>query len=241
MSPLQSHQSSRIASLWEHVSEMIIAYSYHIMYSVICTNLMCCCSFSNMLAAYCDVMHTGWFIGCRSEQLQTAPPPTQRLAVRRYCRKVVRFKVLTAASVKMTDLWDIAPCLAEADRRFIGAYDHHDQAMNGRKWSTFQRCLLPPSIWWQYAPLKRRSTSTRIHGVISQKTVIFHRKVAFDTCRPSVSDNFWKQYRCLCAVTATHCSACALFLLSDICRVSSFACCCSCSVWILPNTENHQQ
>jgi hypothetical protein len=31
----------------------------------------------------------------------------------------VRYKVLTAASVKVTSFWDIAPCIpAEADRRF---------------------------------------------------------------------------------------------------------------------------
>jgi hypothetical protein len=45
-----------------------------------------------------------------------------------------------------------------------------------RYWPTFQRNLLPPSTgWWQrqYAPLKRRSISTRLHGTTSQKTAIF--------------------------------------------------------------------
>jgi hypothetical protein len=56
---------------------------------------------------------------------------------------VVRFQVLTTASMKMTALWDIASCrLVEADRR-------------------------------QDAPLKRRSASTRLHGAISHKAVIF--------------------------------------------------------------------
>jgi hypothetical protein len=46
----------------------------------------------------------------------------------------------------------------------------------------FQRCLVPPSSgwrvthppwWWRRkSPLKRRSTSTRLHGAISQKAVI---------------------------------------------------------------------
>jgi hypothetical protein len=42
----------------------------------------------------------------------------------------VRFQVLTAASMKMTVFWNVAPCsLAEIERR-----------------STFQWCLLPPLI-----------------------------------------------------------------------------------------------
>jgi hypothetical protein len=42
--------------------------------------------------------------------------------------KLVRFQVLTAASMKTTAVWDTAPCsLVEADRRFRGAYWlHHD-------------------------------------------------------------------------------------------------------------------
>jgi hypothetical protein len=55
------------------------------------------------------------------------------------------FQVLTAASIK------IAPCrLVETHRSF-------------------------KSLWWwrQYAPLKRRSISTRLHGAMSQKAVIY--------------------------------------------------------------------
>jgi hypothetical protein len=38
----------------------------------------------------------------------------------------VRFQVLTAAIMKMTAFWDIAPCsLIEGDRRFRGVYCHH--------------------------------------------------------------------------------------------------------------------
>jgi hypothetical protein len=54
--------------------------------------------------------------------------------------------------------WDIAPC-----------------SLKSRP--TFQRCVMSPSSgrwWWkQYASLKRRSTPTRQHGAISQKTLIF--------------------------------------------------------------------
>jgi hypothetical protein len=41
---------------------------------------------------------------------------------------IVRFEVLTAASMKMTVFWYIAPCsLVEIDRRFRGAYCLHNQ------------------------------------------------------------------------------------------------------------------
>jgi hypothetical protein len=60
----------------------------------------------------------------------------------------VRFQALTAASIKTTAFWDIAPCsLIQEDRR----------------------SRLPPSPWWwrQYAPLKHRSTSIRLYGATS--------------------------------------------------------------------------
>jgi hypothetical protein len=42
----------------------------------------------------------------------------------------VKFQVLTAASMKMTFFWDIAPCsLAEIDRRFRGSYCLHYTAI----------------------------------------------------------------------------------------------------------------
>jgi hypothetical protein len=72
---------------------------------------------------------------------------------------VVRFHVLTVASVKMTAFWDIAPCsLVDVDRRFRGAYCLHHQSNPHR-------------------PLKRRSTPTRLHGAISQKAVILSNVV----------------------------------------------------------------
>jgi hypothetical protein len=64
--------------------------------------------------------------------------------------------------VKMTVLWNIAPCgLVEIDRRFRGAYCLHQ----GEVWS--------PWWWRQCASLKRRYTSTRLHGAVSQKGVVF--------------------------------------------------------------------
>jgi hypothetical protein len=52
--------------------------------------------------------------------------------------------------MKLRDSWNVAPC--------------------SRSWPRFQRCVLPPS--WD-APLKRRSTSTWLHGAAFQKTLNF--------------------------------------------------------------------
>jgi hypothetical protein len=42
--------------------------------------------------------------------------------------EMVRFQVLTAASMKMTLFWDVAPCsLVEIDRHFGGTYCLHHQ------------------------------------------------------------------------------------------------------------------
>jgi hypothetical protein len=54
-----------------------------------------------------------------------------------------------------------------------------------RNWPTIQRCLLPTSSerW-----LKRRSTSTRLHGATSQKTVIFILAAVITCC---LTDWLW--------------------------------------------------
>jgi hypothetical protein len=66
---------------------------------------------------------------------------------------------------KVTSFWHITPCsLVEAD---------------SLHW------------WWrQYAPLKRRSTSTRVHGAISQRVVIFI-VAAVRTCNLTRFSNVW--------------------------------------------------
>jgi hypothetical protein len=58
----------------------------------------------------------------------------------------------------------MAPCnLVEVDWCFRGAYCLHHQGEDRS------------SLWWwtQYIPLKRRCTSTRLHGTVSQKAVMF--------------------------------------------------------------------
>jgi len=64
--------------------------------------------------------------------------------------------------MKIRAFWDVAPCSLGVDRRFRGAYCLHHQGVDR---------------WRQYAPLKRRSTSTRLHGATSQMTTLFVRKV----------------------------------------------------------------
>jgi hypothetical protein len=68
-------------------------------------------------------------------------------------RLLMRFKVLTAVSMKMAVFWDVAPCsLVEVHRHFRGPCCLHNE---------------------RDAPLKLRSPSTGLHGEISQKAVIF--------------------------------------------------------------------
>jgi hypothetical protein len=59
--------------------------------------------------------------------------------------------------MKIIAFWDIAPCsLVEIDRRFRGVYCLHQG----------------DGLWRQYASLKRRSTSVRLHGAVFQKAII---------------------------------------------------------------------
>jgi hypothetical protein len=64
--------------------------------------------------------------------------------------------------MKMWFFWYVAPCsLARVDRRFGRAYCVHYQS-NAWWW------------WWtQYARVKRRYTPARLHGAISQNTLLF--------------------------------------------------------------------
>jgi hypothetical protein len=69
----------------------------------------------------------------------------------------VRFQVFTAANMKMKAFWYTQPCsLVGVDRRFRSAY-----------------CVMIIAWWWrQYAPFKRLSTTTSLHGAIYQKSVV---------------------------------------------------------------------
>jgi hypothetical protein len=63
--------------------------------------------------------------------------------------KNMRFQILIAASLKTTTFWDIAPC------------------------------SLIEVVWWQYAPLKRRRSSTRLHCAMSVNAVMSNMKNFF--------------------------------------------------------------
>jgi hypothetical protein len=75
-------------------------------------------------------------------------------------RSYVRFQVLMAASIKFSLLgWHHV----EVDQRFRGAYCVHSL----------------PWWLWQNASLKRWSTSTRLYGATSQKTLHFGNRTCF--------------------------------------------------------------
>jgi hypothetical protein len=66
-------------------------------------------------------------------------------------------------------LWSPHPTNQQKTKKFRVFWD---AALCSRSWLTFQWCVLPPSSgwpwWWrQYEPLKRRSTSTWLHGATS--------------------------------------------------------------------------
>jgi hypothetical protein len=86
------------------------------------------------------VRFLGWFVGCA--HLIYCPDDGGST----YIWNVVRFKVLTAASMKFRIVfWDVLPCKIIVDRRFRGTYCLHH--------------------------LKRRSTII-LHGSTSQKTIL---------------------------------------------------------------------
>jgi hypothetical protein len=84
-------------------------------------------------------------------------------------------------SSRSTIFWDITPCSPlKANRRFGGTYSLHLQARMSR--ARFQRknstCLhltrlIRPWRWRRYAPPERRLNSNGLHGVISQRIVLF--------------------------------------------------------------------
>jgi hypothetical protein len=68
----------------------------------------------------------------------------------------VGFEVLTAVVLKRTILWDITPPACHPLSRWFLA-----------------QLIFRPWRWRRYVPPKRRLTLNRLHGVISQKMVLF--------------------------------------------------------------------
>jgi hypothetical protein len=82
---------------------------------------------------------------------------------------LVGFEVLTAVVMKSTIFWDITPCslLSLQSRKQLASKDTCFHA--GFLLSIF----FQPWRWRPYVPLKRRLTLDGLHGVISQKMVLF--------------------------------------------------------------------
>jgi hypothetical protein len=104
----------------------------------------------------------------------------------------MRIQVLTAARMKMSVFWDVAPCnLIDIDRRFRGTYclhHYHTDDRGGKLLRNMKhqfsdvsrvefRVLTNVSANIAVAIIKvnvkRRSVSTRLHGATYQKTAIF--------------------------------------------------------------------
>jgi hypothetical protein len=94
----------------------------------------------------------------------------------------MRFQVLTAASMKMTVVWDVAPCsLVEIYQRFRGSYCRHHQdvlmmeAVRTSETSVIVSVCLhlqgQPWLWIHYVSPKRWYLWTSPHGVTAQKII----------------------------------------------------------------------
>jgi hypothetical protein len=84
----------------------------------------------------------------------------------RIIASLVRSQVLTAASVKITVSWYVAPCnrlkFIEVSKFLAASIIRHMSKPRAAPW------------WWrQQAPLKHLWTSTILHGATTHKTVIF--------------------------------------------------------------------
>jgi hypothetical protein len=121
---------------------------------------------------YCLHLY-GWCLSCWRQfiwnvgiylQVHVALQPKRPALTRVNIKHLVRFQVLTVASIKMRAFWDIAQySLVEVDWCFRGVYCLHHQ---GDEWVFW---------WWrEYVPDQYRSTSRRLHSVMVQKALIFN-------------------------------------------------------------------
>jgi hypothetical protein len=79
-------------------------------------------------------------------------PTKQPIKILLLCRQVgcvpCEISVLTAASMKMTVLWDMAPCtVVEVDRGFRGAYCLHHQGEDGGRFKKSRTYVTKCSIY----------------------------------------------------------------------------------------------
>jgi hypothetical protein len=90
--------------------------------------------------------------------------------------------------LKSIIFWDMTPCsLLRCNLRFGGTYRLHLQGRRKHSACHLLTCwfllklFLRPRRWWRYVPPKRRLHLNRLHGVISQKMILF----IIPTCFPS--------------------------------------------------------
>jgi hypothetical protein len=89
----------------------------------------------------------------------------------------VRFQVLTAAGMKMTAFWDIAPChhsflIIEVVSTSKTSVDFYETIRH-----FFPRVVIIRAM--MEALQKRQSTSARLHGAIAQKAITFRKNCCF--------------------------------------------------------------
>jgi hypothetical protein len=79
--------------------------------------------------------------------------------------------------MKSTIVWDITPCSPlSVNGRFGGTYCLHLQLATCFHPGSLLRLFFRPWRWRRYVALKSRLTLNGLHGVISQKTVLFINK-----------------------------------------------------------------
>jgi hypothetical protein len=92
------------------------------------------------------------------------------------------FEVLTAVIMKIAIFWSITPCSPlSVNRRFGGTYRLHLQRLK-ISWARNQCESKLQAEWWRwrrYVPSKRRLTLNGLHGIISQKMVLFNFSFTF--------------------------------------------------------------
>jgi hypothetical protein len=87
------------------------------------------------------------------------------------------FEVFTPVVMKSTTFRDITPCNPlKVNRRFGGTYLLHLQGLISRAWCQHEsRWQAEVWRWKRYVPPKRRLNFRGLHGIISQKIVLFNR------------------------------------------------------------------
>jgi hypothetical protein len=90
---------------------------------------------------------------------------------------VLRFQILTAVTMKFTVFWDVTPCILVAVYQLFGGKCglYLQGTRHGEQQKTFS--MLDVFLSWRrtrYAPPIHQKISTRLHGIISEYTLMFN-------------------------------------------------------------------